>query len=153
ADQWSELTLTSMNPGDGNSFMGPLVRVSKTATSRYELAKISPIGTGSPSLGLFKIVAGVQTQLGSIIIVTMNPGDKLKLAVQGSNLTCYINGVHLPALDFTDSDIATGFPGFFVQSNSVANVTSTLWAGGSVSIPSASSIAWVNRHHSFINKR
>lgn len=128
-DQYSEITLHSLV--DINSFLGAHVRQSSTLQTSYRAVVQGPFGTGA-MLFVDKYVNGIQTEFpGSPFMFTANVGDKLRIAVVGSKLAVYLNGVLIPNTSFTDTSIVSGLPGITTFSFApITNAQMTGWTGG-----------------------
>lgn len=104
ADQYAE--------ADVGALMGVIVRASASAQTYY----IAKVGEVAGEVTLRRVVAGVSTVLDSVAFGY----PRVRLAVVGNLLTVY-GGEIFPALDeevlsLSDSAIASGSPGVFVNS-------------------------------------
>jgi hypothetical protein len=123
-DQFSSVHLTSTLP-TGGGWIGPSVRSQAGGASDY--AGLYFVNYGSPELMLFKRVGGAWTQLGSSYpISALPPGTTLELAVAGTALTFYLNGV--PVITATDSSLSGGAPGIMATGTGAV----IDWTGGNV---------------------
>lgn len=98
-DQYSQLTVVDNASASGCA--GPAVRCSSVAATCYS----ANCNTGAGKL--FKIVAGVGTQLG--VFPATVAGDVVRLAIWGTRLFVYINGVVV--LQVSDPTITSGSAG------------------------------------------
>jgi ABC-type enterobactin transport system permease subunit len=63
-------------------------------------------GASTSTIKLFKIVAGVYTQLGGNVSATMTDGQTLGITVVGTSISAVLNGTTV--LTVTDSTFTTG---------------------------------------------
>lgn len=98
-DQFSQITAVTQF-----HFAYVVVRASAVANTYYMFR-----GGSATPWRLFKMVAGVPTQIGSDYAAAVS-GQVVKLSVAGNVLTPYINGVAQAPV--TDSSITSGQPGF-----------------------------------------
>jgi hypothetical protein len=124
-DQYSELEVTDSQANGLGTGIGVNVRCSTSARTYYRLVIDSG---GSPNIELKKAVANTFTSLGTYTATFVN-GQKLKLAVQGTTLTVFYNGVSLGTV--TDSAIASGKGGISYSASSHNTTGGDNWAGGS----------------------
>lgn len=104
-DQSSEIKAyfsgTSVSAG-----LGPMCRKDSSATLTFYLLWLTWSGT-SWVVTMYKVVGGTFTGLGTTnVAVTFSSGDTVKLTVNGTTLTGYINGTEV--ISRTDSAITTG---------------------------------------------
>ena len=129
-DQYAEITLSALV--DVNSFAYADVRASVSDDTRYRIAVQGPFGS-SAVFYLAKRVAGSQTILGTLN-GAVSANDTIRLAIQGSTITVYQNGVLLSALTTTDSSIASGSAGFGLQvAATLVDAAVSLWIAGTLS--------------------
>lgn len=127
-DQWSQITLGTIG---STSFAGIYVRMG-TSGVQQGYAFVITGGTGSSTgWNLQKFVSGTFTSLSTGTIGPVASGDKLTLAVVGTQLSAYWNGVLVVVQ--TDSALTSGSAGFEVDAlTSTANAAITAWQGGSI---------------------
>jgi hypothetical protein len=105
---------------------GAIGRCSTSANTYYNarVAEISSV----PVLQLVKMVAGVQTQLGSNVAITAAAGNtyQIKLKMVGSTIEAYFNGAASPDISVTDTAItAAGKAGVRFGNTSTPNDAAT----------------------------
>jgi hypothetical protein len=106
ADQYSEVTFST---GSNSSYIGPAVRCNSTSGGNYYGFY------GDPNTRyLVRVVNGVWSQLATLGTGFTN-GQVLRLEVQGTTLSAYINGVLWTSV--TDSSISSGSPGLTSWAN------------------------------------
>lgn len=120
-NQFSELTLYVQNTIDSGT-LGPAVRVS--GTSGYMCLASNVTG----ALSLVRWNTGVSTSLGTASYAPTN-GDLLRLEVDGSGLTCKVNGTTKIG-PFTDTTYASGEAG--IASDLNGRLWSVLWGAGNL---------------------
>lgn len=122
-DQWSQITVNAVV----NDWVGVLVRASGTGSTRNFYAFRATSSSNVPEWEITKEVAGVYTSLASgNTPAGVATGDVMKLVVQGSTLTGYINGVAVTPTA-TDSSLASGSAGIYEYGTSPGLTT---WSGG-----------------------
>jgi hypothetical protein len=119
-NQYSEMTVGTLT---GANYLIPSVRMDTATNSGYML---EVEGTGNVFIVSF--ASAVQTPLANISGLTINSGDVFRLSAAGSTLRAYQNGKLL--LQATDSTYAAGAAGIGIYAPTIANATSSLWAGG-----------------------
>lgn len=119
-DHYSQIVATIV--ASGNSAF-PCVRMQSGAASAYYVR-----GNGAGTVGVYKIVNGTITQLGSNYALTVANGDTLKISITGSVITISHNGVP-HATTQTDSALTGGSAG--VGSGNTARYADD-WTGGDV---------------------
>ena len=129
ADQWASI-ITAVTSTNG--FTGPEVRMNMSGvwTQYHTQWGGGNLGTGQPFV-IQKKIAGTSTTLFNSIAtnLTVSVGDNLMLAVNGTTLLAYYNGICIAAV--TDSSIASGAAGFELFNDSVvANAAIGSWSGG-----------------------
>jgi hypothetical protein len=151
-DQWSQVTVGLNTSG---SFVGVNVRMNTSGVKTTYRFIIEGATGSSGTYLLHKAISGTFTTLATGTL-TVNVGDTLTLAVVGTQLSCYWNGLLINTV--VDSSISSGAAGFEVDAvTSVTNANLTAWSGGSFqtspSPPGPSLNNWVSRHRAFANKR
>src|ERR1035437_2955559 len=121
-DQYSQFTNVHTDTG---KTVACYVRYSTTADTGYALFNL-PGGAG---FQLGKDIAGVFTQLAVNATPAAN-GDVMTLAEVGTTLTAFKNGVQI--LTATDSSIASGSAGMYINTNAGTTIIDN-WSGGSAS--------------------
>lgn len=109
-NMWAECKIVTFNSGGagGSRGMGPAVRMSSTQKTFYSVI-VNEVA--SDNIWISKKVNGTQTDITSRT-ATVNSGDVLRIAVYGSRIQVFLNGVQLGA-DITDTDIpATASPAY-----------------------------------------
>lgn len=120
-NQYSELTVQTLT---GPNFLIPSVRMDTATNSGYML---HVEGTGV--VGIVKYTSGTQLGIGtSSSGVTINTGDVFRIIAVGSNIFGYHNGALVASA--SDSTYASGAAGFGIFAPTLADATSSLWAGG-----------------------
>ncbi len=135
--QYSQLVFKATN-GGGSIYAGPAVRLSGSTGNAYGYGCFYRAQTGAEVLFIWKwnnqSLVDSGSQLGAQINVTLIANDILKIAVQGTTITIYINGIEQTTR--IDSDISSGNPGITI-SNNIANtdwITWDNWEGGKVGL-------------------
>ena len=118
-DQFSQITVVTP-PSTSDGWVGPTVRTNASGDTCYVVI-VYPTGGG---LILYKYIAGTYTELGGYA-ATIATGDRVRIAVAGSTITVYYNGI--TAITETDTSIVSGQPG--VSSSSLSG-TFNDWTGG-----------------------
>jgi len=138
ADQYSEVTLATQT---SNGFVYPIVRVQPGAVSWYEAPIHGGSGAGSAANGqIFKMVAGVETQIGATVTFTPQLNDKFRLQVTtGSDgfpiLELFQNGFLLLQVEDYSNAFTSGNPGISMFAGSaVTDAQVSLWAGGNANV-------------------
>jgi hypothetical protein len=115
-DQRASITIVSHDEGSNRADLGLIVRKGNDDTVTYYEGRIE-FNNGVDTAYLFKLVAGVGTELDSDNTITWADGDVLKLEVEGTSLKLYQNDTVI--LSATDSDITSGdMAGLFRDANS-----------------------------------
>lgn len=125
-DQYSKVTFASSISNSDSA--GPIVRVSSTQRTYYELVKRNSTG----KLAIYKVVNGTGTMLIEYTgyAVTIGVGATLQLNAVGvdpTTLTGFHNGTQI-GTPVTDSDIDSGFVG--METGTTYNGTFDGWEGG-----------------------
>lgn len=121
-DQYAEVTVGTSVSSSGE-FIGPIICAVNATDTQYELVLEGPTGA-SATLILVKRIAGSQTLLGSTVTTTVNTGDKLLLAKQGTNLYVYLNRVQVTGIGtVSDSSLAGGLAGILLQGANPCTIT------------------------------
>ena len=131
ADQYSEVTVLTNSIFAGPDVFGPMVRCSSSADTGYQVNCVGMLGSaGNGSALVFSRVAGTSTQIGSSVMgLTWNVGDVVRLMVVGTTLTLTKNGITI--FTNTSSTIASGSPGFILNNTTApADTQISLWAAG-----------------------
>lgn len=130
-DQYAEMTInTKVTLSDG----GPMVRASATGNGYSMIINDTDnVALGnSMSVTIYKWVSGTPTQLHNGTATVISAGDVVRLAVQGTTLTGYVNGVSKTTI--TDATFSTGTPGMFGSNNGTSSgFTVSLFAAGDFS--------------------
>lgn len=109
ADHYTELTVKA-NPAQNDG--GPTCRAA-TAAQTYYVACINnndAVALGSSQrFEVFRVMAGVFTQVGSTVTMVISANDVLRCEAQGTTIRGLVNGVQ--KVTGTDSSIASGKPG------------------------------------------
>ena len=114
-DQYCEITVGTVLP-DNASFIGACICAVNAVDTQYEVVVRGPLGA-TAALIVAKRIAAVQTVLGSIFTTTVNAGDKVMIAKQGTNLTVYLNRVQVTGVGaISDSSLTSGISAFLIQS-------------------------------------
>jgi hypothetical protein len=127
-DQYSEIVAQADSAGSTGNMMAA-VRMSTTDNTMY----YGGATNGSFGTSVFQIKKRVAGTITSFVSTThvYAAGDVIRLAVQGTALTLYLNGVSI--LTATDSSIASGRAGFMIQTDAnLADVRFNNWTGGSI---------------------
>jgi hypothetical protein len=111
-DQYAEVAVGGLAFNGASYRVGPICRASAdTDTARdYYFAWVLDDGSSTRTIQVGKVINGAQTVLASTTTTVANT-DVLRLEVQGTALRVYLNAVQLSALNSTDSDRTTGWPG------------------------------------------
>ena len=118
ADQYSEITIGEAGDGAGNIFK---LVVRMTDGDNYYYATIQNHNLKN----LYKLVAGVQTQIGTTQSNQLVNGDVARLEVEGTTLRLKVNGS--PVYTQTDSALSGGSAGLkFERIESTVTTTATL---------------------------
>lgn len=136
ADQYSEVVIAAATATGIQ--VGPLVRASTAANTQYRLAISGPLGA-TATWTLFRVNAGVATQLGTAT-KTFAVADRVRLAVVGQTLYCFLNGVQF--FHYTDyAPITSGVPGMiaFESSGAITNAQLSSWNAGTAVASAATS--------------
>jgi hypothetical protein len=126
-DQYSTVTMQALT-GVTNNTIRACVRVqSGSAFTNYSLENDVAVG-----FRIVKWVAGVATVLVTQSAIAVTPGDTMTLAVVGTKLYGYYNGV----LKFTaaDSALSSGYPGFSLYAGTVGGAEISAWVGGTATV-------------------
>jgi len=110
SDQYSQIyihTRVGTSPNSG----GVTVRCANTANTFY----LYQYAASTYKQNVYKCVNGTYTKLGSDYADTLDAGSTMKLVVEGTTLTPYINGVAKATR--SDSSIASGSPGIRIDDN------------------------------------
>ncbi len=119
-DQYAEAVFTEMT-GD---YIGVAVRCAAAAETYYGYL------SGSTNSYLFKLVSGVNTNLGTG--APFGAGDVIRLEVSGTTLTPKRNGAVADIGPVTDASIAGGYAGVCGYGGLSANHRLTSWEGGNL---------------------
>lgn len=106
----------------GNYYFGVATRCQSAARTYYKWSQYS-----ATSCRLYKVVAGVSTQLGSSVAYTPVVNDVFKLVSTGTTHVGYINGSQ--QISQTDSSISNGSPGITIIGAAIACDN---WEGGNL---------------------
>lgn len=138
-NQYAEVTVAAMVANVNNCV--PIVRASASALTRYEATVQGPTGTiSSTSIGIYKVVAGVVTQIGPFAKATPQVGDVWRLAViNGSDgfpiLSLYQNGFLMLTVEDYSNAITSGNPGLLLfAGNALADAQISNFAAGNAGI-------------------
>lgn len=128
-DQYSQLTIAAIVSG---GYPGPAVRVPASGKTAYFIQSDSADG-----LYMYKMVAGVETQLGGTGAVVV-ANDVLRLEVSGTTLTPKKNGtlIATPGTQ-TDSTLTSGSAGIDIYDN-LTGARVDDWSGGNLGSAAAS---------------
>jgi hypothetical protein len=126
-DQYSQCNVTdSLSSETAECGPGPMCRCSTSAPRNLYRVIFSPGAT--QNLHFEKYAANSYSPIGGFT-VTMNNGDLLKLQVQGTTLTAFVNGSSVATT--TDSSVTSGPAGLaFSSCPSGTTVTFDNWEGG-----------------------
>lgn len=123
ADHYSETTLGANLNATGAA--GPAVRCSIADWTQYAVI------CDTAGAHLLKFVAGAFTAIADYTAVPPVTGDVVRLEVQGTNLTVYINGTKVLG-PISDPSIATGRAGIYIEEVAAGDHEIDAWAGGVV---------------------
>ena len=118
ANQYSQVVWQ----GGLNNGGGPLVRHNGSNPGSYYLAFLN---AGTEALNIYSVTAGSYSSIGLAGSVTIANGDVLRLEASGTTIRALLNGVE--KLSVTNTDRATGRPGFEIFNTTVAIDD---WGGG-----------------------
>ena len=126
-NQYSEAQVVSAT-GDG--YEGPAVRM--TSNDTYYACLVLATGAGNAKVQIVSENSGNQAILASSTTATVAPGDTIRCTVQDTSLTMTDQTTSTMLLSFSDSGIASGYPGVVDNAGSVAvsNYVMANWAGG-----------------------
>jgi hypothetical protein len=123
-DQWSQVTVGTIVNASG---VGPGVRLGTSSENGYVFLWQGVTGS-SGTWRLQKYVSGTLTQLATGTL-TVSVGDVLTIAVVGTNIYLYWNGVFV--FTIADSGVSSGSAGMLVFSASgTTQAKITGWSGG-----------------------
>lgn len=124
-DQYSQAEITASTTTAGAGY-GPAVRRSSTAGTET-FYRLVVDASGNYELGRFNANSFTSLRTGTVSFVS---GKKLGLAIQGSTLKIWYDGVQV-GTDFTDSSpIASGLPGLAYSSTVTGSLDN--WDAGTV---------------------
>jgi hypothetical protein len=133
ADQWAQITVNTLNTlnTNSNSFAGVFLRASPSVATQYGIFISGPNGP-TATLTILKAVSGTFTTLaGGTATFNVNAGAVLWAGVQGTLITCTINGQVILQANNTANDVTSGYPGFFLRPNSaLADAQASNWSAG-----------------------
>jgi hypothetical protein len=112
-NQFASVIINTLGPG----YLGVGVRESNSTNSGYLL------NADSAGIGLIKLVAGTPTSLATSG-AAVHAGDSLRLTVDSTTLTGYLNGVVV--VTATDSTFSSGYPGLAAADTAGGGVTNFL---------------------------
>lgn len=130
ADQYSEITIA----GTAGA-IAPTVRCSTAGGENGYEAYFSGTFGSAGTMFFQRSVAGAVTNV-SNVAATISVGDVVRIQAVGTTITIYKNGVII--LTAQDTNLTSGSPGIFTQSNPITNAQASLWAGGNAALLSAS---------------
>jgi hypothetical protein len=134
SDQYSSARIANCL---ANAFVAVQVRQQGSAQpdTCYQLEPAGPLGPNT-LIYLMKRISSAQTIFAQLR-ATLNIGDVITLAVSGTQLSAYINGVFLPGSSVKDSSITGGYPGIVCQPSSatLSNAQLSAWWGGNMVTP------------------
>ena len=112
-DQYFSVVVNGFSAGNVNDIIGGCLRlgtttVGGTGVNGYRV-KVTDGGVGARTTQLFKVVNGVETQLGATITSAWAIGDTIEGEVKGTAIKILRNGAVI--LSVTDSTFSTGNPG------------------------------------------
>lgn len=130
-DQYAEITVSAAVLT--TSFAIAYVRATTGVDTDYNLVISGPSGATARAF-LIRRVAGVQTVLVGPVTITLTLGDIFRIAVIGTTLSAFQNGVAIAGMSaVTDSSIVSGIPAISVQTQTTNNDTEiSKFAAGSV---------------------
>lgn len=117
ANQYSSITWVVGNGGD----VGLILRAQTNAETYYLLWT-----NGGTTWRFYKFIDGTPTQIGTDITHTFSNSEVIRFEISGTTLRAYYDATQL-GTDQTDSSIASGYPGIWISTESVAGDD---WAGG-----------------------
>jgi sucrose-6-phosphate hydrolase SacC (GH32 family) len=141
ANQYSEVTITTLSGTVGTNFLGVNVRQLTTGKTMYQLQFSCPTGTQETgSLAIYRQISGVSITLWTSGKLTFQVGDVVRLSVvDGSDgfpvLTATQNGFTIAQVqDQNANPLTTGSPALQINAATQANATTALWAGGNTNV-------------------
>lgn len=125
-DQWGQITASNCN--SSSNVLSVVLRQSTSAKTHYRVQWAGTVGS-SGTYSILKSVAGTGTSLATSSL-TVSTTDTLGLAINGTNLYFYYNGILLAVA--TDSSITSGQAGLFLlgDSTSTSDASVSAWSGG-----------------------
>lgn len=131
SDQYSEITVSAAVLA--TSFTITYVRATVGVDTDYNLIIGGPVGA-TARVFLVKRVTGTQTVLVGPVTITLTLGDVFRLAVIGTTLSAFQNGVAIAGMSaVTDAVISSGIPALSVQTQTTNNDAEiSKFAAGSV---------------------
>lgn len=138
-DQYAEITISAAVLA--TSFAIAYVRATAGVDTDYNLTIGGPIGATARAF-LIRRVTGTQTILVGPVTITLTLGDIFRIAVIGTTLSAFQNGVAIAGMSaITDSNISSGIPAIAVQTQTTNNDTKiSKFAAGSIFAGTVSSV-------------
>lgn len=132
-DQESEITIGgAANLNTGGAAVGATARASGTTSTTFDHYVVRTNGVnGAGNSFIGKRVNGTLTELLALTVGTIVDGDRLKIRVEGINITAFLNGVQIGTT--TDSSLTSGQAGLFTSSSTSAGATITDWTANNFS--------------------
>ncbi len=155
--QYAQITLLTQT-ASGSDFLSPIVYCATGAQTYYEALITGQLASGSSTVQVNAVVAGVATPMGPAVAFTPNVADIIRLTViptsAGNFLQVFQNEFMLINMLDTLNTITSGFPGFSM--NAASNITHaqiSAWASGNANsmIGGSSGSLWLMDQNSILD--